>query len=76
MIAYVNQNICIFCGMCGGICSDIFVIDSDKRKSIALDIELTDQLLALARHAEAVCPVGAIEIKDVPRGFLKFMKIL
>lgn len=65
MKAFVNQNICIFCGMCGGACPDVFVIDPDKRKSMALDIELTGKLLATARHAESICPVGAITIKDV-----------
>lgn len=66
MKAFVNQNKCLFCGMCGGICDDIFVIDTDHRKSTALDVELTEKLLDMARHAEAVCPAEAITIKDVP----------
>ncbi|MDO9535226.1 MAG: ferredoxin [Bacillota bacterium] len=65
MKAFVNQDICIFCGICGGVCPDVFVIDSDKRKSIALDIELTRELLAMARYAESICPAEAITIKDV-----------
>lgn len=32
---------------------------------MALDVELTGELLTLAKHAESVCPVGAITIKDV-----------
>lgn len=65
MKAFVNQDICIFCGMCGGTCPDVFVIDPSKRKSIALDIELKGELLSMARHAEFICPVGAITIRDV-----------
>lgn len=64
--AFVNQNKCMFCGLCGGACPDVFVIDSDHGKSMALDVELTGKLLSIARHAEAICPVGAITIKDVP----------
>lgn len=65
MRAFVNQDICIFCGMCGGVCPDVFVIDPDKRKSMAYDIELTGKVLGLAKYAESICPVGAITIKDV-----------
>lgn len=65
LMVFVNQDICIFCGMCGGICPDVFIVDTDKRKSMALDIELRGELLTLAKHAEFVCPVGAITIKGV-----------
>jgi len=64
MKAFVNKNACIFCGMCGGACPNIFFADYDS-KSVALDIELTGELLVMARHAESICPVGAIVIKDV-----------
>lgn len=67
MKALVNQRICLFCGMCGGTCPEIFVIDTDKRKSFALDIELTGEILDLAKYAESLCPAGAITIKDVPQ---------
>ena len=65
LMVFVNQDICIFCGICGGICPDVFVIDTDRRKSIAGDIEPTGELLTLVKHAESVCPVGAITIKNV-----------
>lgn len=66
MRAYVNKNACIFCGMCGGACPDVFFSDYDGR-SIALDIELTDEFLVMAKRAEEICPAGAITIMDVPK---------
>jgi ferredoxin len=62
MKAFVNQSDCILCGMCGGICPEIFMIDSIG-KSKALDIELTGELLDMAKHAESICPVRAITIR-------------
>lgn len=60
---YVDQRRCLFCGICGGVCSEVFRVGSEG-KSIALDIELTEDLLAKAKFAESLCPVNAIEIKN------------
>lgn len=40
MKAFVSQNKFMFCGLCGGLCPDVFVIDYNG-KSTAYDIELT-----------------------------------
>ncbi|MBB6215004.1 ferredoxin [Anaerosolibacter carboniphilus] len=66
MKAFVNKHSCIFCGLCGGICPDVFQSDHDG-KSISLDIELSDELLIMARHAESICPTWSITIDDFPR---------
>ncbi|WP_238903427.1 ferredoxin [Clostridium sp. YIM B02506] len=39
MKAFFDKNRCIFCGMCGGICSDVFRADFDN-KAVALDLNL------------------------------------
>lgn len=61
--AYIDKNRCIFCGICGGVCSEVFRVSAEK-KSIALDIELTEVLLKKAILAEALCPARAIKITD------------
>jgi ferredoxin len=59
MKAFVNKKNCIFRGMCGGVCPDIFFSDYDG-KSVALDIEIELELLDLAKYAESICPASAI----------------
>ena len=63
MKAAINKSTCIFCGMCGGLCPEVFRADSD-RKSVALDTEISGELLAAARHAEAICPTWSISLQD------------
>ncbi len=65
MKASLDKLNCIFCGMCGGICSDVFRADFDG-KSVAMDKELSGELLASAKYAEAVCPTWAITIGNSP----------
>jgi ferredoxin len=49
--------------MCGGVCPEVFRIGSEG-KSIALDVELTVELLKKAKLAEDICPVRAIKITN------------
>lgn len=65
MKASVNKNHCIFCGMCGGACPDVFRADFDG-KSVSLDKELSGELLDMAKHAESICPTWAITIENTP----------
>ncbi|MDF2891031.1 MAG: 4Fe-4S single cluster domain of Ferredoxin, partial [Clostridia bacterium] len=41
MKASINKKTCMFCGMCGGLCPEVFRADLD-RKSIALDTEISE----------------------------------
>jgi ferredoxin len=63
MKAFVNKNSCIFCGLCGGMCPDVFQTDLDG-KSVSLDRELSGELLSMAKHAESICPTWSITIDD------------
>lgn len=63
MKANVNKSSCMFCGMCGGLCPEVFRADQD-RKSVALDTELSEELLATARYAESICPTWSISLQD------------
>ncbi len=65
MKAYVNKESCMFCGMCGGACPDVFRADTDG-KSVSLDTEFSEELLPMVRHAESICPTWAISVKEAP----------
>jgi len=55
----------MFCGMCGGLCPEVFRADTD-RKSVAMDTEFSEELLATARHAELICPTWSISLREPP----------
>lgn len=50
MHAYVHRETCIQCGLCPGVCPEVFSI-------------LPQEYLAAAQEAADSCPVGAIELK-------------
>ena len=51
----VDQNTCIGCGLCAGMCPDIFVMNADgKSEAISQDN------VGAAKEAAAACPVNAI----------------
>ncbi|MBB5182261.1 ferredoxin [Catenisphaera adipataccumulans] len=56
---YEVSDACVMCGMCAGICPEIFVL-SPKGKAEAKDID-TD--LPRAQEAVLSCPMHAIHIK-------------
>lgn len=53
----------MYCGLCGGVCPDVFQTDING-KPISLDTELSGELLMMARHAESICPTWSITIDD------------
>lgn len=55
----VNEN-CIGCGMCEGICPEIFSLN-EKGLAEAKKGEVPDELLDSAAEAAESCPVQAIE---------------
>ena len=61
MKAVVNQNTCIGCGLCVGICPDVFSMDSDT-KAIAISGPVPAQLEDDVVSAKDGCPVEAISI--------------
>lgn len=62
MKAYVNQDTCICCGMCEGICPDVFQLN-EEGKSFAIEDEIPEELLSMAQDAESGCPVDAIKVE-------------
>lgn len=59
MTAYVNEN-CIGCGMCAGICPEVFRI-TDENVAVADGEVLPEQETAVQEAADN-CPVSAIEV--------------
>lgn len=62
MKAFVDENVCISCGLCEGICGDVFSLDTGVAVAIEgdLDVELEDA----TREACDGCPVQAISIEE------------
>lgn len=54
----VNDN-CIACGLCTGICPDVFTLDSDIAQ--AADEDVKGAVETKAKEAMEACPVDAIE---------------
>ncbi len=53
----VDQDKCIGCGLCSGMCPETFVMNGDG-KSEVIDPKATD----CAKEAAANCPVNAITV--------------
>ncbi|WP_242867270.1 ferredoxin [Thermotalea metallivorans] len=58
----MDKNSCISCGLCGGLCPDVFQAGLDG-KAISLDKELSGELLVMAKHAESICPTWSISLQ-------------
>lgn len=57
----VNQDACIGCGMCAGICPSVFALDDAEGKAIVIVDEVSADDEASVEEAAASCPVEAIE---------------
>lgn len=60
MKAYVDENICICCGLCEGICSEVFTIGD----GFAVAGEVITDNEDYVREACDSCPVEAITIEE------------
>lgn len=61
MKAFVDQDLCIGCGICEGDCPSIFKMQPDG-KAIAKEGEVPEEALDDAMTAKSDCPVEAILI--------------
>ncbi|NLM35479.1 MAG: ferredoxin [Clostridiales bacterium] len=62
MKACVDKELCIGCGLCASIASEVFFIEDDG-KAKAIEGELVDSQIADAEDAASSCPVAAISIE-------------
>lgn len=53
----VDQNKCIGCGMCAGLCPDSFVMNHDGKAEV-----VNDKVTDCSKNAADNCPVEAISI--------------
>ena len=60
MKAVVNED-CIGCGMCEGVCPEVFQLNSGGLSEVVGDPNSHPEL---TQEAAAVCPVDAIEIVE------------
>lgn len=60
MKAVVNED-CIGCGMCEGVCPNVFHLDSSGLSAVVGEPNLYPDL---TQEAAAICPVNAIEIVE------------
>lgn len=60
MKATVNEE-CIGCGMCEGICPDVFSINDDGVAEAVEEIE--EEFEDAVQEAADSCPAGAIEVE-------------
>ncbi|HEY8436267.1 MAG TPA: ferredoxin [Haloplasmataceae bacterium] len=61
MKAFVDKDLCIGCELCSQIEPNVFRMDDDGL-AIAIDEELSEDLIATAKEAEENCPTGAITV--------------
>ena len=62
MKAFVDKDICIGCELCSQIEPNVFRMDDDGL-AIAIEEELTDDLIETAQEAQENCPVEAIIVE-------------
>lgn len=54
----VDQNKCIGCGLCVGMCPDVFVLNLDGKSEVMAQVNE-----AGAKEAASACPVEAISVE-------------
>ena len=53
----VDQNKCVGCGLCVGMCPDVFTLNMDGKSEVIAQVNE-----AAAKEAAAACPVDAISV--------------
>ena len=59
--AYVDQDLCIGCGLCAETCPDVFAMDGEKAKVVADPVP--SGAAEACKDAACACPVEAIRIE-------------
>lgn len=62
MKAFVDKGTCIGCELCTSIQPDVFRMDDDGL-AIAIDDDLAEELIDLAKEAEENCPSESITVE-------------
>lgn len=62
MIAKVDQDTCIGCGLCPSICEEVFQFGDDGKAHAVVDT-VPESCEEAAKEAEGSCPVSAIEVE-------------
>ena len=59
----VDQDKCLRCGMCTGICPDVFSFDDEGNIKVNNDI-INDENINSVNEAKDSCPVSAISMDE------------
>ena len=62
MKAFVDENLCICCGLCEGICGEVF--STETGVAVANNESILSEIEDLVREACEGCPVEAISIEE------------
>lgn len=60
--ATVNKDLCIGCGLCTGVCPEVFAMGDDGKSEVIAD-PVPEEVEASAEDAAAQCPVQAITVE-------------
>ncbi len=63
MKVIVDQDLCIGCGVCEGICPEVFSLANEPYAEVLLD-PIPEEYQELCRQAAADCPSEAIKIEE------------
>ncbi|MFY9176710.1 MAG: ferredoxin [Caldicoprobacterales bacterium] len=63
MKVYVDQDLCISCGLCISICDEVFSWNDDD-KAQAIDQEIPEELTDDVEEAVESCPTEAIKYQE------------
>ena len=59
MKLYVDQDLCISCGACVGICPEVYDWNDDEKAEVIVD-EIPEDLEEEAKEGQEACPTEAI----------------
>lgn len=64
MKANVNKDLCVGCGTCAAISSDVFEIAADGKAQVKNNGVVADNQVELLDRAISMCPTGAISKEE------------
>ena len=59
MKLYVDQDLCISCGACVGICPEVYDWNDDEKAEVIVD-EIPEDLEEEAKEGQEACPTEAL----------------